>query len=228
MEQASVFGLRRRYFLILLSCSVLLVAGFSPGMGGAPLGAASNLHADENLISKSQIYEQLLPRLQAQGTLRVIMRLEMPFLPEAMHSSAYAILAQRYRIQQTQNAVLDSLSASNVVIARVYEHVPYMALEIDGTALRDLIERSRRLLDKSRPDAEQPDRCEFLAGELDSLARHVDDEEKKHEEGRAREQRREAPDRERAAQLTFDKERKERLADLTQQAARLSKEHRYG
>ncbi|HEY68958.1 MAG TPA: S8 family serine peptidase [Anaerolineae bacterium] len=139
VEQASMFGLRRRYFLILLAFIVLLVTGFNPGVGSAHSGAVSDSHTGENLIAKMEIYEQLLPRVQAQGTLRVIIRLEMPFLPEALHSSAYAILAQRYRIQQVQSTVLDSLSAYSVATAQVYVHVPYLALEIDGTALWDLI-----------------------------------------------------------------------------------------
>ena len=134
-----MFGPRHRRLLILLACLALFLTGFNPGLGNAYVVAASDSRGDQSLIAKTETYMQLLPRAQALGTLRVIVRLEMPFVPESLQSSAYAILAQRYRIQQVQSAVVASLNVSHAVAARFYEHVPFLVLEVDGSGLWELI-----------------------------------------------------------------------------------------
>lgn len=131
------FPVRRFFFLAL--AVLLFSAGLYPLVASAQDVASMEVDAHELLVAKTEMYLRLLPRAQANGSLRVIVRLAMPFTPESLHGSAYSIRAQQTRIEQAQDAVLRSMSTTNSRIARLYRYVPFLAMEVDGAALWDLI-----------------------------------------------------------------------------------------
>jgi subtilisin family serine protease len=131
------FQVRRFFFLAL--AALLLSAGLYPLVVNAKDEASIETAAHDQLVAKTEMYLHLLPRAQANGMLRVIVRLALPFTPESLHGDFSSIHAQQARIWQAQDTVLRAMSASSARTARIYRYVPYLAMEVDGTALWDLI-----------------------------------------------------------------------------------------
>jgi len=134
-----MFGFRLRNFSFFLAVAILLIAGLVPLVGSAHSEVPGGVNEYDGLVAKTEAYLRLLPRAQEFGTLRVIVRLELTFVPESHHGNAFSILVQRTRIGQAQSAIQRSMNASNTRTARVFKHIPYMVMEVDGAALWDLI-----------------------------------------------------------------------------------------
>jgi subtilisin len=117
----------RRILLILLALA--LAAWAAPGEARVPT---------EVQAAKAQAYQDLQPRLQTDGTARVIVRLNVGFAPEGRLSALSARL-QRGGIFRAQEALLARLSRFNAALARRFERVPLLVLEVDAAALSDLV-----------------------------------------------------------------------------------------
>ncbi len=85
-----------------------------------------------------QDYSQLLARAQKAGSIRVIVRLNMPFVPEGSLSEQEAV-DQRARISRMQDQLCAALSQYNAKNFKRFKYTPSMAMEVDSTALRVLI-----------------------------------------------------------------------------------------
>jgi subtilisin family serine protease len=81
----------------------------------------------------------LQARVQQEGSLPVVVRLDLSFVPEGRLPSAASALAQRDRIRRLQDNVLAGLPAGLQRAARRFRHIPYLALEVDSGALADLL-----------------------------------------------------------------------------------------
>lgn len=86
----------------------------------------------------SQSSSPLVLKAQAQGTVRLIVRLAMPFEPEGRLSRQRAS-NQRARISRTQDSLLRRLGPANLTVRHRYRVVPQLALEVEAAALRQLL-----------------------------------------------------------------------------------------
>ncbi|MEW6568267.1 MAG: S8 family serine peptidase [Chloroflexota bacterium] len=119
--------------LALIACSilVLLVTASAPW----PSSAAPPL---VSMAAKQAAYRDLLPLTQQNGSVRVLVRLNVPFQAEEHLPSRIAVLAQQRGIAQAQDALLRRLATFSTRLARRYAHVPFLAVEVDAQALSDL------------------------------------------------------------------------------------------
>ncbi|MBL8145059.1 MAG: S8 family serine peptidase, partial [Anaerolineae bacterium] len=85
-------------------------------------------------------YQALLDRASAEGTVRVIAALAVPFSPEA-GLDAQAVQAQREQVAAAQASVMSAMSGQNAVVVAESQlwTIPYLALELDGAALVHLL-----------------------------------------------------------------------------------------
>ena len=84
------------------------------------------------------IPDQLAAEAASQGTVRVIVRLDVGFRPEGVLPSAAAIADQRRIINTVQNSILSALAGIPHVVTRRYETVPLLALEVGPIGLNVL------------------------------------------------------------------------------------------
>ncbi|MCH7663274.1 MAG: S8 family serine peptidase [Chloroflexi bacterium] len=94
--------------------------------------------------SSEQSLEWDLGGLKAQadqdGTVRVIVGLDIgkPFVPEGNLPNEQAREGQRRAIANAQNGLLNALAGQNANLNRIFEYIPYIALEVDENALQGL------------------------------------------------------------------------------------------
>ena len=86
-------------------------------------------------------YDKLLGRTRSAGSVRVIVRLNMPFVPDGQLSAQEAT-DQQARISQMQDQLCEALSAYPIKGIKRFKYTPYIAMEVDSTALRALIDNS--------------------------------------------------------------------------------------
>lgn len=127
---------RIRTFILLLA---LFTAGFSirAEAGRVVSGLPSQSPA---AAARSEAYQRLSPRLQDEGLLRLIVQLNVDFLSEADHLDPDRGEEQRRKIDRAQDAVLDRLASSESKLVRRYDHIPFLALEVDAAGLEALQE----------------------------------------------------------------------------------------
>ncbi len=89
---------------------------------------------------------QALPALalqaQEEGTVRVIVELDVPFVPEGELPSEAKVEDQQENIGDAQDELLDSLAPSEgeAVAVETFEAIPYVVLEVDAAGLQALAE----------------------------------------------------------------------------------------
>jgi subtilisin len=81
---------------------------------------------------------ELAIQVQKEGTVRVIVGLNVSFTPEGKLTSTRAVQAQRDAIYAAQDALLTSLGRHNAKAYAEWNIIPYMALEVDEAALKIL------------------------------------------------------------------------------------------
>ena len=84
-------------------------------------------------------YSKLLSKAQAAGSVRVIARLNMPFVPEGQLSTPQESVDQQLRIARMQDQLCEALSKYNVKGIKKFKYIPYIAMEVDSFALQVLI-----------------------------------------------------------------------------------------
>jgi subtilisin len=77
-------------------------------------------------------------RARTSGTVRVIVRLDVPFRPEGLLPSPGAIVAQRTAIAATQTAVLGAVLPPDPASVKRFRAAPYLAIEADAALLEQL------------------------------------------------------------------------------------------
>lgn len=119
-------------FFISLLCAAIL---------SWPSVALVETSGNKRLIWYSSPADQqasLLRKAQAEGSLSVLVRLNIDYRPEGL-MDGYSILLQRSRIASVQDSLVARLPTASRLKVRRYEHVPVMAIEADASALRQLI-----------------------------------------------------------------------------------------
>jgi subtilisin family serine protease len=84
-------------------------------------------------------YGELLSKAQAAGSVRIIVKLDMPFASEGVLSTSRAAVDQQQsRISRVQDELHESLSQHNATGIKRYKYIPYTAMEVDPAALTAL------------------------------------------------------------------------------------------
>jgi hypothetical protein len=96
-------------------------------------------HMNSEITTKD--YSKLLARTQAAGIVRIIVKLNMHFVPDGQLSSQEAV-EQQARIAKMQDRLCAELSKYNVKGIKKFKYTPYIAMEVDSTALAALISNS--------------------------------------------------------------------------------------
>lgn len=81
----------------------------------------------------------LLAKAQQQGSVRVILELDVQFAAEGSLAGAAAVQSQRAAISSTQSTVLSAPTAGVISGVKQFETIPYLAVAADAIALQDLI-----------------------------------------------------------------------------------------
>lgn len=116
----------------VLAAALLLPAACSSGESTTP-GTEPSPTLQTTLLSK----------VPPGGTLRVIVTLTGPFVPEGELADEPARLAQRRAIKAAQDAVLAELPSSGVRAVRRFAYTPQLALTVDAAALERLLRSPR-------------------------------------------------------------------------------------
>lgn len=82
-------------------------------------------------------YRALFSKTETHGTIKIIVRVDLPFTPERMLPEKDAS-AQRAGINGIQDQLLESLSKHNIRSIKRFRYIPYMAFEVDSKALTAL------------------------------------------------------------------------------------------
>ncbi len=120
--------------LLILVCMLLLNTCES-------LAQKKNEQATDRMNSEiaNKDYSKLLNRAQSAGSIRIIARLNMPFVSDGLLSTQEAI-DQQIRISGMQDQLCAAISKYNVKGVKRFKYTPYIAMEVDSTALRALID----------------------------------------------------------------------------------------
>jgi hypothetical protein len=114
-------------------------------------GTISNGKAADNIQPQTQAvdnknsnidardYSKLLSKAQTTGSLPVIVRLNIPFVPEGRLATAQEAVNQQGQIAKMQDQLCTALSKYNVQGIKRFKYTPYIAMEVDLPALKALI-----------------------------------------------------------------------------------------
>jgi subtilisin family serine protease len=116
--------------MIALLCIMFLIQTFS---------TLNNVAHAQSREPSAPIMGDLLLKAKITGKVRVIIGLDMVFRPEGELDGSLAVKKQQGAISRAQAIVLQELSAFNVSVARNFEYIPYMVLEVDQSALEALL-----------------------------------------------------------------------------------------
>lgn len=82
---------------------------------------------------------QLISKAAKQGSVRVIVKLNAAFTPEANLTSTAKAVSQRSLISETQSDVLARVTVGKMSNIKQFKTIPYMAIEVDQVALKRLL-----------------------------------------------------------------------------------------
>jgi hypothetical protein len=83
-------------------------------------------------------YSELQAKITASGSIRIIVTLEMPFVPKADPASKDT-QEQISRIASLQDALLTELAPYNITGSYKFTYVPQLVMTVNGPALRALL-----------------------------------------------------------------------------------------
>ncbi|MCA9918631.1 MAG: S8 family serine peptidase, partial [Anaerolineales bacterium] len=90
------------------------------------------------IVQLSPSVAALTAQAQEEGTVRVIVQLDLPFRPEGDLDSDQAARVQQVTIDGLQQGVLSALADTNTGVLATYKYIPFMALELDAAGLEAL------------------------------------------------------------------------------------------
>ena len=100
----------------------------------------SNRMAPPRAAAQADVAQGAREHVLRAGHARVIVELKLPspHVPEGTLGSAGAVLAQRQRIQARRAGLLAKLPAATYRLVHQYQTLPYVALDVDASALAAL------------------------------------------------------------------------------------------
>ena len=132
MKLANYLSVGPRSFLRLLFSigSLFLLIGISQETAVSVQAIAPDNQPDD--------LSQLIAQVEAAGTVRVLVQLDVPFRPEGDLADVQAVQAQQLGIDGLQASVLNQLADTNTAVVAAYKYIPYLALELDAASLETL------------------------------------------------------------------------------------------
>lgn len=88
--------------------------------------------------TKNQEYQELLKQAKNKGTIRIIVGLDVDFIPEG-ELDTEAVNKQRQVINQAREQLLESLSEYNIKVLSENWIIPFIGLSVDEQALQAII-----------------------------------------------------------------------------------------
>ncbi|MEJ2750042.1 MAG: S8 family serine peptidase, partial [Anaerolineae bacterium] len=85
------------------------------------------------------VLQALLDKTAVNGTVRVIVGLNIPFTPEGELAGTQAVDRQQQTIQAAQNQVWQQIAGFNSELVTNFKYIPAMALSVDAAALNKLM-----------------------------------------------------------------------------------------
>ena len=85
-----------------------------------------------------RVPKPLVDRAAQEGTVRVLVQLQVVAKPEGELASAEAVATQRQAIAGAQSALMAELVGTRHRLIRTYETIPFLALDVSSDALRIL------------------------------------------------------------------------------------------
>ena len=116
---------------VLVACVLFLGVG----------AGEANLSGTSGDVASADARRALAERVREMKTVRIIVQLRGPFVPEGELKSTWQVFRQREGIAQAQNRVLERLRAlgcDGVGTAKRFETVPQMGLKVDEACLEAL------------------------------------------------------------------------------------------
>lgn len=144
------------------SSKFLVILGFILIFGACESLAekASELAADRTNTGITQKdFSRLFDKAQKAGSIQIIARLNMPFVPDS-ELSAQAAANQQARIAGLQDQLCAALSKYNIKNIKRFKYTPYIAMEMDATALKALM--SNPLVSSIEEDASVPPTTQWI------------------------------------------------------------------
>jgi hypothetical protein len=87
-----------------------------------------------------RIYDQLITKAKAHGSIRVIVHLRMnSWKPEGDLPNTKAAEAQRDTISRLQTKLLKRMRSFAVTNIKLFKYVPHVAMKVDAAGLKDLM-----------------------------------------------------------------------------------------
>ncbi len=114
---------------IYLTCLILSLFFFAQTVRAAQDGTA---------VQAAQ-YEELVSRARTEGAVKIIVRLNIDFIPEGLLKQAGQRAQQRVAINNAQQILIGQVARFNAKIRGVLKYTPKIGLEVDETALTFLI-----------------------------------------------------------------------------------------
>ena len=93
---------------------------------------------DANSLDQSTRYSKLSNKASSEGSVRVLVELNLDVSPEGRLASANEIQNQRDMIRGTQDALTYGMRNYNATQMHSFEFIPYMAMRVDGETLEQL------------------------------------------------------------------------------------------
>ena len=109
-------------------------------------------HPNETIVP-----DALRQKASDEGTVRVIVQLRVSALPEGELSSAEDVASQRRAIASAQSAVQTELAGTSYRVMRIFETIPFLALDVSPGALQAL-ERSALVVGMEEDRLDSPQR----------------------------------------------------------------------
>lgn len=123
-------------FLMIIICFWGCAASVS-----APDAEGKSMGGKKGGSSSSEDYNKLLAKARKAGSIRIIARLNMPFVADSQLSALEAA-DQQARISKMQDQLCEALSTYNIKGVKRFKYTPYIAMKVDETALRALMDNS--------------------------------------------------------------------------------------
>jgi subtilisin len=119
--------------------SLSLPASFAAAVVGL-VGILSNETASPRAAAQTEIAQTARQAVRRAGHARVIVELKLPTpqVPEGALGSAAAVFGQRQRIVSQRIQLLSKLSPAGYRLIHQYQTLPYVALDVDASALAAL------------------------------------------------------------------------------------------
>ncbi|MEM7802268.1 MAG: S8 family serine peptidase, partial [Chloroflexota bacterium] len=92
------------------------------------------------IAQNDPVVGQLSDKAAESGTVRVIVRLNIPFEPVGDLDSPQAVNDQLFQIDRVQDALVESISAEGVKVTADFKTIPFIGLEVDTNGLDALLE----------------------------------------------------------------------------------------